>query len=183
MLGITNNPNAIVLYFCDKSESGPPYFELIPLEQKSLRKVDYQQEIASLLKNYQQSHDIAHLKQIFERIVVMGEGYGAYVANQIAHQHGLRALLINPDIRSQGNPPFSLDNQEQVQVLIEESKSSITKEDYEQFFNHAPQNWSIDYMKSDCFSVTEELQSGIADLCNCAWAWIDDAVWYEEDYT
>lgn len=181
MLGIANNPNAIVLYFCDKSENVSPYFEGIPLEQKSLRKLDYQQDVVTLLKNYHQSHDIAHLQQVFERIVVMGEGYGAYIANQIATQYGLRALLINPTIYSQGNPPFALDNQEQVEVLIEQLNSSVAKEDYEQLFKYAPQNWSIDYMKSDCFGVMQSLQISIADLCNCAWSWIDDGVWYGED--
>lgn len=181
MLGITNNPNAIVLYFCDKTESGSPYFEHIPLEQKSLRKIDYQQDINALLSDYQQSHDIGHLQQIFERIVVMGEGYGASIANQVATHYGLRALLINPDIHNEGNPPFALNNQEQVQVLIEDLKSAVAKEDYKQFFEQAPHNWMIDYFKGDCFGTSEALQSSIADLCNCAWAWIDDAVWYGED--
>ena len=40
--------------------------------------------------------DIDHLKQMFERVVVVGKGRDAWFANQISHKYALRALLINP---------------------------------------------------------------------------------------
>lgn len=66
MFGVSNNPDSIVLYFTDIQETASPYFEHIPLEQKSLRKFDYQQDIANLIKTYEKSSDIHHLQQIFE---------------------------------------------------------------------------------------------------------------------
>ena len=37
--------------------------------------------------------DIDHLKQMFERVVVVGKGRDAWFANQISHKYALRALL------------------------------------------------------------------------------------------
>lgn len=180
MIGISNNPKAFALFFMGKDEIDLPYFEAIPLEQKSVRKLDYQQNLSDLINNYQYSYDIEHLHQIFEKIVVVGVGFGAVIANEIAHRYELRALLINPNIGDK-NLPFQFTNTQSVHVLIEENKVNFTKKEYERFFTEANKNWEVEFEHGDCYDVGGLLQMAIADLAECSWAWIDDATWYGED--
>lgn len=180
MIGISNNPKAFALFFMGKDEIDLPYFEAIPLEQKSVRKLDYQQNLSDLINNYQYSYDIEHLHQIFEKIVVVGVGFGAVIANEIAHRYELRALLINPNIGDK-NLPFQFTNTQSVHVLIEENKVNFTKKEYERFFTEANKNWEVELEHGDCYDVGGLLQMAIADLAECSWAWIDDATWYGED--
>lgn len=181
MLGINENDKAMVVYFCEKGEGVPTYFEHIPLSQKTLREVNYSQDVHTTIESYQKSCDIQHLQQMFELIVVAGEGVGAWFANYFAHQYNLRTLLINPDINSKDELSFSISNSQSVAVLIELNQAKYTKEVYENFFNQVPQNWSIEYKQGDCYGVTQDLQTAVIDLCDCGWAWIDDGVWHGEE--
>lgn len=180
MFGVSNNPDFIALYFTDIKATASPYFEHIPLEQKSLRKFDYQQDIANLIKTYEKSSDIHHLQQMFERVVLVGEGYGAWLANYFAHYYGLRALLINPDIETKDQYLFQQANKERVEVMIELNKAKLSKEAYEQFFANKPENWTVDYTFGDCYGEMQDLQMAIAELGECGWANIDDGTWYDE---
>ena len=180
MIGISDNPKAFALFIMGKDEPDSPYFKAIPLEQKSVRKLDYQQNLSDLINNYQYSHDIEHLHQMFEKIVVVGVGFGAVIANEIAHRYGLRALLINPDIGDK-TLPFQLTNTQSVHVMIEEEMADSSKQNYKQFFAQAPKNWEVEFVRGDCYGVGGELQMAVADLAECSWAWIDDATWYGED--
>lgn len=180
MIGISDNPKAFALFVMGEDESNSPYFEAIPLEQKSVRKFDYQQDLTNLIQTYFKSHDMGHLQQMFEKIVVMGVGFRAVIANEIAHRYGLRALLINPDIGDK-TLPFQLTNTQSVHVMIEEDMADFSKQNYEQFFAQAPKNWEVEFLRGDCYGVGGELQMAVADLAECSWAWIDDATWYGED--
>lgn len=180
MIGISDNPKAFALFIMGKDEPDSPYFKAIPLEQKSVRKLDYQQNLSDLINNYQYSHDIEHLHQMFEKIVVVGVGFGAVIANEIAHRYELRALLINPNIGDK-NLPFQLTNTQSVHVMIEEEMADSSKQNYKQFFAQAPKNWEVEFVRGDCYGVGGELQIAVADLAECSWAWIDDATWYGED--
>ena len=50
MIGISDNPKAFALFVMGEDESNSPYFEAIPLEQKSVRKFDYQQDLTNLIQ-------------------------------------------------------------------------------------------------------------------------------------
>lgn len=178
MFGINENPNVFLVFFMSKDEIGVtleyPYFNAMPFEQKSVRKFDYQLSFNQLIKEYEQSHDIEHLQQMFDKIVVAGVGFGAVIANEIAHRYRLRALLINPNIGDK-NLPFRFTNAQPIHVLIEEDKVDLAKQQYQQIFAKIPNNWQIEFVYGDCYGVGGELSMAIADLCECGWAWVDDA--------
>lgn len=106
-------------------------------------------------------------------VVLAGEGFGGFIANVIAHELNLPALVINfvVDIEDLVSSPSNLKNDE---VFVNKNNSLLLKP-------ALANSWDVYTLTHNGNFNQKMLDWAVADVCNDKWLSIDYSVLFDKD--
>ncbi|MBF0658783.1 hypothetical protein IPZ60_08545 [Psychrobacter sp. NG25] len=157
MLDIIKNPNSFVLFFHGlDANNQTDKFTSIKRKQKLCKTVNYRHNFQNTFNVYDDLIQY-HLKY-YDRLVLAGDGLGAWFANHFAHQYGLPSLLIEPFIYPKESVinntfipnemrlSFPAINTNTVRVIIVDNNTSSVATAKRTLVS-LPDSWEIDYLE------------------------------------
>lgn len=171
MFGTNENKESMLLYFGASNTNELEFYQKIQRNNKDYRLFDPNDLIPRTLAMAEIW--VEDYMKDYATVALTGEGFGGFIANIIAHELNLSALLFNPILVVDGFD-FPLNNSNPVEVFWEKDKFAIET-------SALPSHWNLNELSLNDKFNQEIVDWAVVNVCNDGWADIDDSVWFGED--